>query len=442
MNTTIMLNILQEELSGCLADSWQLTGCEIQHPRYKRYLNPKSFGKSFLALAYHLRGIDKKSKKSADRIFYVKAYLGEGSLNEYERVCADSHIDRESLPIHIEKYGMVVWTFPNDPVLTWLPKIFATNEMRGYFSDVLLANHTEESCRVQDLAAEIINYRPEIRCTFRYNLKLNVGKTQTVYGKTFADGRGEEIYHRSVILNRHTNNNPNSFVVADPLAYDPILHTLWMAEVTGYAFIDNLNEHNAEKLMIRLAQCLVDFHSLNLEGLETITEADQLTEIQKKSLKLQSAFPSLAHRINTIVDGLSQQNTQLPVMTNRLIHGDFHIQQLLLLQDGRIALFDFDELALANPLTDLANFAADLYTLKLGEKFTDSLICHLLNAYQALSAIAFSPDHFAWHLKLQLLTRAYRAYIQQKPDLVPLIQQLLTAAESGLLYKNKDYANV
>jgi hypothetical protein len=48
-----------------------------------------------------------------------------------------------------------------------------------------------------------------------------------------------------------------------------------------------------------------------------------------------------------------------------------------------------------------------------------------------------SPDHFVWHLKMQLLTRAYRAYIQQKPDLNELIQHYSIAAESALLAKKQ-----
>ena len=68
----------------------------------------------------------------------------------------------------------------------------------------------------------------------------------------------------------------------------------------------------------------------------------------------------------------------------RLIHGDFHIQQLLLLDDKRIALFDFDELAIANPLLDVANFCADLYT-------GDAKIGGTSGAKRAYSAPSFWP---------------------------------------------------
>jgi Phosphotransferase enzyme family len=436
MDTAKMKALFQQELPDCLSGHWTLTDCQIQHPRYKTYLNPKSHNKSFLALAYHLKGINGQTHKADDRILYAKVFLGSRSHSEYLKACAEAHPAQQDAMLHIAKLGMVAWFFPYDPALPWLSKVLDKEFARKYFADFLLLQKNAPSCVIKAIALNIINYRPEIRCTYRYDLKRLSGTTQTLYGKTFADGGGSEIHRRIVHLYPRTENNPESFVMPRLLGYDYTLHTLWLEGLEGKSLVDLINVQNADQLMVSVARHLCDFHKAEISGLEVITEGDQLTEIQKKSAKLQSAFPGLAKRIEALEKNLNQQKQQLQQMPNRLSHGDFHIQQLLLLPDHRIALFDFDELALSNPLLDVANFCADLYTLALGNDLVEYLINRLFNAYKTFSDANISDGHFIWHFKVQLLTRAYRAYIQQKPNLESVVKQLIDAAEIGYAFKN------
>jgi Phosphotransferase enzyme family len=439
MDTSQMKSLFQQELPDCLSGTWKLTDCQIQHPRYKTYLNPKSRDKSFLALAYHLNGINIQTQKTDDRILYVKVYLGSRSHNEFEKARSETALPRQDSVLHFVKYKMVGWFFPYDPALPWLPKVLAEEEIKPYFSDSLLAQSNGLSWTIKDIAFTVINYRPEIRCTCRYDIHDYTGNALTLYGKTFSDERGAEIYRRLSYLYGRAKNNLESFVIARPLGYDSALHTVWLDGLNGESLLGSINEQNCDELMVRLAKHLADFHNVTLNGLDDLTEEDQLAEIQKKSVKLQVAFPCLANRIEDILTSLKQEISGNPLSSLRLIHGDFHIEQLLLLEDNRLALFDFDELAVANPLVDLANFAAALYTLGLGKRLTEKLISQLFNTYKASSAseTAINDKHFDWHLRVQFLTRAYRAYIQRKPNLEQLIQQFIDAAEIGYV-TNKD----
>jgi aminoglycoside phosphotransferase len=431
MDKPKMLAIFQQELPDCVSGKWSLVDCKIQHPRYKTYLNPKSWDKSFLALAYHLIGINEHTHEVDDRILYVKAYLGSRSQAEYLKACSKVGLAEKNAVFHIEKYGMVAWFFPCDPALPWLPKVLDSNEIKAYFADFLLLQKNSPSCVIKAMYLTIVNYRPEIRCTFRYELKRLSGTRQTLYGKTFADDKGVEIHSRIAHLYQRAEKKPESFVMPRLLGYDYTLHTLWMEGLEGKPIVDLIDEHNADHLMAQIAKHLVDFHSASIDGLVLIRETEQLAEIHKKSAKLQTAYPDYSSRIENLIGKLNAQKPDLPLDAMRLVHGDFHIQQLLLLDDNRIALFDFDELAMANPLLDVANFCADLYTLNLGNQFTDYVINRLFTAYKALSEDDINAAQFDWYLRLQLLTRAYRAYIQRKPDLDSLINQFLTAAEIG-----------
>ena len=83
----------------------------------------------------------------------------------------------------------------------------------------------------------------------------------------------------------------------------------------------------------------------------------------------------------------------------------------------------------------ILNFSADLYALNLGQGLTERLVNSLFYGYRNISAEALNEKDFIWHIQLQLLTRAYRAYIQQKPNLEQLVVQYLETAETFALAK-------
>lgn len=433
LDTGKMKNLFQQQLESCRDGAWQLTGCQIQHPRYKTYLNPKSRDKSYLALAYHLSGFEARTRRPINRIFYVKVFLGERSFEDYAMTVSKCSGSDSSTVMQWSQYRMVGWFFPHDPVFPWLASVSNTAGMKQYFSDFFSAGaHNKNTFSVKDMVISVMNYRPEIRCTSRYDIESVGGNTRSVFGKTFADESGFEAYRRMNYLHSRTINNMGNFVIPKPLGYDEKLRTLWTEGLTGKPLMRAINPGNSEKLMTRLALNLVNFHGISLSGLDSIiTEDDVLGEMRKKCAKLQHAFPNFFLRIENLLMLLSHQRSLLPIVSRRLVHGDFHLQQLLLMEDESIVLFDFDELAIGNPLIDLANFSADLYNLDFGKELTNSIIHCLLGAYDAFSDDGIDYDQFDWYFRIQLMIRAYRAYIQQKPNFQDRVDQFLTHSEYG-----------
>jgi Phosphotransferase enzyme family len=421
--------LLQAELPDCKSGNWQITRCSIQHPRYKTYLNPASRHKAFLAVAYHLEGINLKTKRFDNRIVYVKAYLGKRSFTEYEQACAALAKADQSALLHLADYGMVLWCFPYDSQLPSLPKLLDENAMQGYFSEGLLADKPDT------VAIKIINYRPEIRCTCRYDITFATGQNSTLYGKNFADNNGAEIYQRQLTLSQSnqasfTNKHLSSgFTIAKPLSYDADIHTIWLEGLAGSPLLAMLNGDNAKPILKQIAKNIAAFHTGYLPNLPALTELDLLAEIKKKAAKLCLAYPNNADHLQRIIQHLDEQFATLPVVPDGLLHADFHIQQLSQCEDGSIALFDFDELAIGNPLVDVANFVADLYRHQLGVEFTHNLARAFFADYQHFSQTSLNVSHFVWHLQIQLITRAYRAYLQQKPDQHDVMSQMLQIAQ-------------
>lgn len=435
MDAQKMQALFQDELPDCSSGDWKITDCKIQHPRFKTYLNPKSRDKSFLALAYHLTGVNEQTKQADERILYVKAYLAGRNQDEYQKACKQAENLRPTSVLHLDKYGMIGWFFPYDPALSMLHKLLDKPFAKSYLADFLMLQQRGLSPVIRGLDIAIVNYRPEIRCTYRYDYQGLSGIKKTIFGKSFADNKGAVIQRRIVILNQHAKTHPGGFTFPPPLGYDENLNTLWLEGLAGQPLLERLDESNAGVLMPQVARHLLDFQSVTIPGLAVISEADMLVEIQKKILKLQNAFPGLAQRFKNLIQHLNFNHEHLPALPYRLSHGDFHIQQLLLMKDKRIALFDFDELVIASPLMDIANFSADLYALNLGQGLTERLVNSLFYGYRNISAEALNEKDFIWHIQLQLLTRAYRAYIQQKPNLEQLVVQYLETAETFALAK-------
>jgi hypothetical protein len=404
-----MREALQERLPECRSGEWVLTGCAIQHPRYKTYFSPENLHRSDLSLVYHLRGRHPASPSHDERILYARAFLGGRSLQEFQAAQQSISAESRNHLIHLADLDMVGWRFPNDPAMPWLRDLMDPARMPA----LLPADcRTPQNLLERPPAIEIVNYRPEIRCTARYRFRAQDQGTETViYGKTYADGRGERIFRNLVAIGSQSEQAP-AFAVPKSYGYDHERRVLWLEELAGTPLKDGLTELQPTLPTARLALALAAFHRISLPDLEVIKPRQQLLEFDKKARKLAKAYPDIERLLEFLMDNL-RRNCPRPEPAS-LIHGDFHVDQLADLPDGRLALFDFDELAAGDPLLDLANFAADLFSYPVTIDDVDRIVERLFIAYGSAADRRPDPERFIWHLRGQLLTRAYRAHIQQK----------------------------
>jgi aminoglycoside phosphotransferase (APT) family kinase protein len=405
LDTERVAEALRRYLPECAAGDWRLDRCEIQHPRYKTYLSAENRDRSFISLVYYLRGSRSASTELENRILYARAFLGDRSRQVFEKALSVAvHRHRDEV-FHLPELGLVGWRFPADPVLLQLAELMDV-ERAGR----LIPGHTPSALE----AIEVVNYRPEIRCTARYRLRASdSGKESAVYGKVYTDDRGQTIF-RHLTAVREQSASAAAFSIPEPLGYDAALRVLWLESLAGKPLKDGLFGAAAEFPEDRLAEGLAAFHAVHLPGLDAVTAADLLQEWEKKARKLSHAYGDLGDSLASLLAELRQAQPENGRMG--LIHGDFHVEQLALREGGQLALFDFDELACGDPLQDLANFCADLYSHSSNREAVDRRVAALVAAYGRAAGSALEPGRFIWHWRGQLLTRAYRAHIQQKTD--------------------------
>ena len=151
--------------------SFETSSCAILDARLKTYLKSTSKGQSTLSVCYRLTQTDRSTGSSFQRILYVKVFLGGRSAEAFHLLVQKTVSGEEShdAVIHVPEHDLVVWRFPHDPALphlrhiTDLPTIEQTLPLEG-LKQIGLQRAP------QVLARCLVNYRPEIRCTNRYDL--------------------------------------------------------------------------------------------------------------------------------------------------------------------------------------------------------------------------------------------------------------------------------
>lgn len=436
-----MKAIFQQQLPGFSQGNLLITGCRILRTRYKTYLKGRSRNKSFFTACYQLQVTDQRNQRNGMQILYARACLEGRSLEEFQRA--------RSLPLAVPRFGqalvhlpeldLLVWAFPNDPGLPHLPEAIEPPRVIRHLPYNHLPAGLNEPADIANLEVDVVHYYPEQRCTSRYQLR---GRStawphiSTLFGKTFKDETGQEVYRRMAYLWQKSQAEPGGFTMARPLAYNETIKTVWQESLPGLPLVSVIDRTNYQRLLTGVAAGLVILHQSHFSSPTKITLNDHLAEIQKKSVKLIQAFPHLKESLLSLVRHLENSTPDSTTTPVKLIHGDFHIRQLLVHQ-GRIVFFDFDEFALGDPVQDLANFIVDLHFQGFDPDFVSLMAAALCQAYTSQGEGNRSLDHLNWYLSFQFITKAYRylSYRQQEPELKAEIERAITLAQREIFFK-------
>jgi len=129
--------------------------------------------------------------------------------------------------------------------------------------------------------------------------------------------------------------------------------------IAGRALGEALLYGQAEASEVALAgEALACVHVQPASGLLARTPRQHAEHVRTVAAALGLVQPALAARAERLGREISERLAARPGGTTP-VHGDFNADQVLL-ADGRAALIDFDEAALAEPAADLGSFVADL----------------------------------------------------------------------------------
>lgn len=118
-----------------------------------------------------------------------------------------------------------------------------------------------------------------------------------------------------------------------------------------------------------------------------------------------------------------------------VVHGDFHVGQLLLDERGKMWIVDLDDMARGHPASDLANFIAHLATSDaIGGDFRARLNECALEVAHAWTALGreFDPAAFDAHLRIALVRRHLKLREAGRPDFEAEIAAYLSAGTARI----------
>jgi aminoglycoside phosphotransferase (APT) family kinase protein len=396
-----MRTLLQQALPGFADGRVTIERLRIVDARRNasRQRNPNP-----LTLRYELDVHHAATGTAGTRQFYGKVYRDGASAKAVHGTTA----------LHLPQLDMLLWAWPADPGLPQLRQLLDPHQTRIWWG-----------APAHEISA--LRYVPERRATLRYARSAHGQESTHLFAKTFSDERGEAIHRRFAHfwdLAQHDTHAPR---VAQPLGYCAGTRTFWQAQAIGTPLMSALASTPAASLPGRLARAIGTVHGAPpaLAGLAPRDTAHWLTEIGRRRQKIARAAPELADRVARVGEAIERAAEHLPPNPLTLIHGDCHPDQVWV-DDERIVLFDFDEFTLGDPMEDLAGFVTRLGPVATGS----DIAAQLLDAYRRMAPERFCQRRLQWHLAIQHLLQASRAFVFQVNNWRLVLERRLSRVEA------------
>ncbi len=193
--------------------------------------------------------------------------------------------------------------------------------------------------------AELVRYKPGRRAVLRY------GGERGVYGKLRADAAGAlhaELGRRLIELGVPT---------PAPLGYLPELRMTLHDEQPGTRLAE-LQGPDLEAWMEPVAAALAQLHAASVAGLPAHSMQLEIEDLRSAADTAAALLPHRHAEIDDLLGRLAARLAAVPPAA-ATIHGSFHVDQVLVGDDG-VALLDLDSAAVGDPLLDVGHFASYL----------------------------------------------------------------------------------
>lgn len=428
-----MREILQQRLPEFGRGNLIITQCDKFFAGYKNFLRRESQHKASLSVGYQIEVSDSSGRQCGQQMLYVKAFLDGSSEQRFNSARAGTLVPpRFGVPLtHLPEIDAIVWAFPNDPQLPHLAEVIDPKRVVLHFPYEALPAGLDAPCDLTDVRVQVIRYLPEKRCISRYSLQWGPAEsphTVSLIGKTFSDESGQDLFLRLRRLWLSAKEQSEGFVFAQPVSYDSRVKTVWQEAVVGVPLISLMRTARRDELIAAIARGLARFHQTAPVSPTTFTLCDHLKDLRSKTNKLRSAFPASREALGLLGQYLERDAAQLAPSPQTMIHGDFHLRQLLV-HGERIVCFDFDECALGDPLQDLASLIVDLYFYDFDAADVKCLGEQFLRAYKEQIDWDVPVKRLNWYLRLQFITKAYRHYRKHSLGAVDRVDRIVSLAQ-------------
>ena len=249
--------------------------------------------------------------------------------------------------------------FPTDNRLPSLPVAVDGAAMAPVLESAL-APHAAGS-RLQSVTARVMRYKPERKCLLRYDLAWCDGAPaaapRVVWARVARRAKFERT--RSILPRVHPLSARLGFELPEPLGVVPDLAMELCGPVPGVVLFALVQRAEFPALCRGVGEGLCRLHALPVEVEEVLDVATQVVRLEENAVAFRWMLPAERERIAAVERELTARLRARAPSPRRLIHGDFHGDNVLV-TDGRLVLLDFEDCAMGEPADDVGSNWAHL----------------------------------------------------------------------------------
>ncbi len=367
--------------------------------------------KCVIRYSLHLDGAPGTESRWAVVSFAKDDRLEAVFLSQYAR--NEGRTDRQaSDAVYLPRYRCLVELFPQDWRLPSLPLAMQPEKVASVLRRASPdANHASAAYSSE---VKVLRYRPHYRCVFGYAMTPSAKSLQQMVGKIYPPGpEARQVWNAINIL--HPQRMELGVMVSRPLALEEEWNLVLMERAPGVSMkqllIDARTPKEAAGLVSLAAAALATYHGLRFESPLVRSAQTELQKLRKRIDRLHLVAPSLAEQADALLQRVEALAQGCTFGKSSFIHGDCKPSQLLIDQ-GRVAIVDYDMACLGDPAIDIGNFMAQFlkYALSTGQGHLRQLAPYFLAEYQARSSADGLAERAHLFQALSLVRMAVRTF--------------------------------
>jgi hypothetical protein len=426
-NTAAMQDLLQRRLPGFVDGRLQIGRVKLEHFRYKPGEKCR--------LSYNLRVKDLRTGSEDHQVFFGVIVPNGGAEAQYAKAQRETYVQPKFGPavFLLPELNMVLWGFPNDPKLKPLSLLLDNIAVSALFRKNWHALDLPPAAGLISVATKVVKHAPHDRCTLRHTLQLKGNGDLVVYSKTFAHQTdGERIFKTIHALWQAPISRSGEILIPEPLFFEPEMNTLFLRGLEGVNADENPGTLDLNRIAAASGVALAGIHCCLIEFLPIRSDEYVMSRVAESEEILGDFDTAYKPRLEAIARALREKSSSLAHVAPTPIHGAFRLSQLLLVE-GKLALIDFDDFLLGNPISDVASFVAHLLYLPLKGEITPeqsrSAIRHFCRAYADGAPQGLPADVLTWQTAAQLVCKQAKKCVKlAKRNCRSTVDQLLNVA--------------
>ncbi len=260
---------------------------------------------------------------------------------------------------YVPELDLLLQVFPHDYRLPALAKLMAGPPPE--LIPVLLAEFGGETQRLVGWNAEPVQYRVDMRAILRISVQTQnhdaIPAERQFYAKIYRDAADcRRAFETQRAVSTRAAETSETLIAAPAVAHLDEMHTMVTAALSGISLSRIVRRGDDFIPAVRAAaRATAEFHNLAVPA-PPRPVAEDASRLKEAEAFLVSERPDLADAVSTMVQTVIDGLDGAPAA---LIHGDLKPDHFLV--DGdRVALLDFDLVATADPVADVAHLLAFL----------------------------------------------------------------------------------